>query len=160
MNTGAPRFLQIKSAECKRIISYHMNLDWVDTDFGFVAPWNSMRNAYWANSWRHAHLPANKNGEAEFIGKGFDGQTIDVSAFIHQMPFMNQAQLRHATEEISYVTNESAWYVNLYQSAAGSWRKTWAECLGRMRLKRISTMSKKSRWVGCERNVVAFDGGG
>jgi len=101
--------------------SYDMSFDWVDMCWGFVNPFSPMRNAYWTNTWRHAHLPGN-NGEASFTAKGFDGQMITPAKLLHQIPYMNNySDRQHAIEEISYVTNQSAWYVNLFQNVTGTW---------------------------------------
>jgi len=102
--------------------TYDMSFDWVDVSWGFSFPWNAMRNTYWWNSWKHAHLPKNPNGESNFVAQGYDGQKIDVSTLLHQIPFMTSADDRkHAIDEIAYVTNQAAWEVNLFQNVTGTW---------------------------------------
>jgi len=102
--------------------AYDMSIDFVDISWDFTFPWSSMRNAYWNTSWKEGHLPNNGNGEAKFVAKGYDGQTIDVSQLLHQIPYMqNETDRVKAIDEISYVTNESAWIVNLFQNVTGTW---------------------------------------
>jgi len=104
---------------------YDMSFDWMDVSWGFMFPWNSMRNTYWSTSFKEAHMPANILGEANFVRQGYDGETVDVSKLLHQIPYMSStADRKHAIDEIAYVTNEDAWEVNLFQNTTGTWYNT------------------------------------
>lgn len=60
--------------------AYHMSVDWVDVSWGFMFPWNSMRNFYWGGIGNMAHLPKVEEGPDQ--GKldlklpGPDGQDV------------------------------------------------------------------------------------
>jgi len=103
--------------------TYDMSFDWIDVAWGFDKPWNTMRNTYWWNTFKHAHIPQNKtDGGADFVHSGFDGQSISPDELLHQIPFMtSESDRRKALEEIAYVTNESAFEVNLFQNVTGTW---------------------------------------
>jgi len=101
--------------------AYDMSFDWVDVSWGFGFPWNPMTNFWWSNTARHAHEPQ-LNGQTAFTAKGYDGQDVNPTLLLHQIPFMtNEADRTKAIEEIAYVTNQSALAVNLFQNVTGTW---------------------------------------
>jgi len=101
---------------------YDMSIDFMDVSWSFTFPWFSMSNAYWDSSWKEAHIPDNGNGQAKWISKGYDGKTVNVSQLLNQIPYMqNASERKHAIGEIAYVTNQTAWSVNLFQNVTGTW---------------------------------------
>jgi len=101
--------------------AYDMSFNWMDVSWGFGFPWNSMRNTY-SDTVRYAHIPITADGQLNFVRPGFDGQSVNPQTLLHQIPYMTtDAERRHAIDEIAYVTNESAFEVNLFQNTTGWW---------------------------------------
>jgi len=101
--------------------SYDMSFDWLDVSWGFDYPWNALTNFWWSNTARHAHLPQ-ANGQTVYSAKGYDGTTVNPTALLHQLLYMNSAADRtHAIEDIAYVTNQAALAVGLFENVTGTW---------------------------------------
>lgn len=106
--------------------AYDMSVDWVDVSWGFMFPWNSMRNFYWWGLGNMAHLPRVKDGPDE--GKldlkltGPDGQSFDVDQTLRKIPYMQTDEERRvALSNMAYGTNEMAFGVGFFQNTTGMW---------------------------------------
>lgn len=123
--------------------TFDMSWDWTDIYWGLNDPWESMINAYWWHNWLQAGLPRGTDGNALVVAKGIDGKAYNVSQLLHKMPFMSQADFKHAVEQIAYITNQNPFFVDLYQSAGGSW----------MNSADIKGLPWQSEWTKYNRNM-------
>ncbi|MCQ6559256.1 ABC transporter substrate-binding protein [Paenibacillus mendelii] len=104
--------------------AYHMSVDWVDVSWGFMFPWNSLRNFYWGGIGNMAHLPKFKDGPDK--GKlnmklpGPDGQVVDIEKTLQSMPYLQKDEERKdAIFKLAWITNENAYGVGFFQNTTG-----------------------------------------
>ncbi len=106
--------------------AYDMSVDWVDVSWGFMFPWNSMRNFYWWGLGNMAHLPRHKDGpdkgRLNLQLKGPDGQDFDVDKLLRNIPYMqNTEERKDAISKLAWASNEMAFGVGFFQNVTGMW---------------------------------------
>ncbi|WP_233711526.1 ABC transporter substrate-binding protein [Lederbergia citrisecunda] len=105
---------------------YDMSMDWVDVSWGFMFPWNSMRNYYWWGLGQMGHLPRYESGEKQnrlnLHLPGPDGKVIDIDQMLRDIPYMNSVEeQKEALSKLAWITNENAMGMVLFQNVTGAW---------------------------------------
>lgn len=108
---------------------YHMSLDWVDVAWGFMFPWQSIREVYEGNIAKMMHMPRydsdhkdpEKRDKINLRLKSYDGVEFDVREVIQKIPYMNEEEYTEWFSRMAWANNEEAFGINLFQNVTGTW---------------------------------------
>lgn len=98
-----------------------MALNWVDVSWGNTSPWNSLGSTF-GELTSEGGMATTKQGNVAWVGKGYDGQTVDPYAMLNELPFIkSKAERHHIYSELAYVINQNVWTGDLYLNVTGAW---------------------------------------
>ncbi|MBP1916716.1 peptide/nickel transport system substrate-binding protein [Lederbergia galactosidilyticus] len=108
---------------------YEMSLDWVDVAWGFMFPWQSIREVYEGNIARMMHMPRyeddhkdpEKRGKINLRLKSYDRVEFDVREVMQQIPYMDEEEYTEWFSRLAWINNEEAYGINLFQNVTGTW---------------------------------------
>ncbi|MBO0995763.1 ABC transporter substrate-binding protein [Bacillus sp. SD088] len=108
---------------------YEMSLDWVDVAWGFMFPWQSIREVYEGNIAKMMHMPRydedhedpEKRDKINLRLKSYDDVEFDVREVMQKIPYMDEEEYTEWFSRMAWVNNEEAFGVNLFQNVTGTW---------------------------------------
>ncbi|NGP46810.1 hypothetical protein G4V62_18375 [Bacillaceae bacterium SIJ1] len=108
---------------------YHMSMDWVDIAWGFMFPWQSIREVYEGGIAKMMHMPRyaedhedpGKRNKIDLRLTSYDGVEFDVNEVVQRIPYMDEEEYTLWFSRMAWANNEEAFGINLFQNVTGTW---------------------------------------